>query len=456
MTTPPRARVPAHVGQPRSAAAPSPFRQPRAVWAVAFACVISFMGIGLVDPILPSLASKLQASPSQVELLFTSYLVVTAVAMLVTGWVSSRLGAKRTLVAGLVLIVVFSAIAGSSGSIAEIVGFRAGWGLGNALFIATSLAVIVGSASGGFSGAIVLYETALGVGIACGPLLGGLLGNVSWRGPFFGVAVLMLIALVATATLVPSTPRPAERSSITEPLKALRHRSLTTTSLTGLLYNWCFFTILGYAPFLMNLSPLKLGGVFCAWGVLVALFAVFGAPAAKARLGTPRTLYCSLAGMALVSLAIGLFPDRRWVVIGATIASGIFIGLNNTLVTTAVMSIAPVPRPVAAATYGFVRFIGGGLAPFVAGKLVEHYNAHVPFILGAVTVVASALVLSTVHSALTAADAEEAQPGPSRERADAEAAVYEVPGSPEEAILAEEALLADEGLREGRVTRRSP
>jgi MFS family permease len=55
------------------------------VWAVAFACVISFMGIGLVDPILPALAGKLHASQSQVELLFTSYLVVTAVMMLVTG-----------------------------------------------------------------------------------------------------------------------------------------------------------------------------------------------------------------------------------------------------------------------------------------------------------------------------------------------------------------------------------
>ena len=72
----------------------SPFRQPRAVWAVAFACVISFMGIGLVDPILPALSSKLQASPSQVEPLFTSYLVVTAVAMLVTGfvWIAAVIG----------------------------------------------------------------------------------------------------------------------------------------------------------------------------------------------------------------------------------------------------------------------------------------------------------------------------------------------------------------------------
>ncbi len=129
------------------------------------------MGIGLVDPILPALSTQLHASPTQVTLLFTSYLVVTAVAMLVTGWVSSRIGAKNTLIAGLVLIVVFAAPAGASGSIGGIVGFRAGWGLGNALFIATSLAVIVSSATGGFAGAIVLYETALGIGIACGPLL---------------------------------------------------------------------------------------------------------------------------------------------------------------------------------------------------------------------------------------------------------------------------------------------
>jgi MFS family permease len=86
------------------------------------------------------------------------------------------------------------------------------------------------------------------------------------------------------------------------------------------------------------------------------------------------------------------------------IIAGAFIGVNNTLVTTAVMSIAPVERPVASATYGFVRFIGGGLAPFVAGKLVEHYNAHVPFVLGAGTLVAAAIVLSTVRANLAAAD----------------------------------------------------
>src|SRR5882724_2945701 len=102
-------------GVERTTPPASPFKQPKAVWAVAFACVISFMGIGLVDPILPALASRLKASPSQVELLFTSYLVVTAVAMLITGWVSSRIGTKRTLIAGLALIVAFAALAGASG-----------------------------------------------------------------------------------------------------------------------------------------------------------------------------------------------------------------------------------------------------------------------------------------------------------------------------------------------------
>ena len=86
-------------------------KQPRAVWAVAFACVIAFMGIGLVDPILKPIADQLHATPSQVSLLFTSYMAVTGVAMLITGFVSSRIGAKRTLLSGLVLIIAFSALA---------------------------------------------------------------------------------------------------------------------------------------------------------------------------------------------------------------------------------------------------------------------------------------------------------------------------------------------------------
>ena len=364
------------------------------MWAVAFACVVSFMGIGLVDPILPALSTQLKASPSSVELLFTSYLVVTAVAMLVTGWVSSRIGGKRTLVAGLVLIVAFSALAGLAGTIGGIIGFRAGWGLGNALFIATSLAVIIGAATGGFSGAIILYETALGVGIALGPLVGGELGGISWRLPFFGVTALMSIALAATLLFVEPTPRPPRRSSIVEPLKALRHRGLATMSLTALGYNWGFFTLLAFTPFVMHLGIHQLGYVFTGWGVMVAIFAVFVAPRAQARFGTPRTLYVNLALLALDLVVIATFISSEATLIVAVIVSGAFVGLNNTLTTQAVMLVAPVEKPVASAAYGFVRFIGGGLAPYVASRLAADINVHVPFYLGAATVVAGIVVLS--------------------------------------------------------------
>jgi predicted MFS family arabinose efflux permease len=257
-----------------------------------------------------------------------------------------------------------------------------------------------------------LYETALGIGIALGPLIGGLLGNISWRGPFFGVSVLMAIALIATIAFLPKQPAPTHKQKLSEPLKALRFRSLRITSIVGLLYNWAFFTLLGYSPFLMDItSPIRLGLVFCGWGILVALFAVFGAPFVQRRFGTPKTLYVNFALMAIDLAVIAIFYTNPIVVIVCVIISGAFIGLNNTLVTTAVMSIAPVERPVASATYGFVRFIGGGLAPFVAGQLVIAFNPRIPFLLATATMIAAALVLSMAHKALTAADhGEVAQP----------------------------------------------
>jgi MFS family permease len=121
-------------------------------------------------------------------------------------------------------------------------------------------------------------------------------------------------------------------------------------------------------------------------------------------------LYGALVLVAVVLGVIAAFPGHKWVVIGAVIAFGSVVGVNNTLVTTAVMSIAPVPRNVASASYGFVRFIGGGLAPYVAGKLVEHVNVHVPFLLGSLAALAAVALLTTVHGALEQADADHLAP----------------------------------------------
>ena len=377
------------------------------MWAVAFACVIAFMGIGLVDPILPGLARDLHASQSQVELLFSSYTLCMGVAMVVTSTISSWLGAKRALLAGLVLIVIFSAAAGSSSSIGMIVGFRAGWGLGNALFIATALAVIVSSAAGGIGSAIVLYEAAIGIGIATGPILGGILGGISWRGPFYGVTVLMALALTATVFTLPATPAPASRVSVLEPFRALRDRGLRTVALAALCYNFAFFTLLAYTPFPIGLDAHGLGFVFFVWGLGVALTSVFLAPRLQARFGTLRTTYVVLAAIGLILLVAALYTGRRSVLIVDVVVSGLFFGVSNTLITQAVMKVSNVPRPVASAAYSFVRFMGGAIAPYLAGRLAEAYSPSTPFFFGAAATVLAVAILHSGRRHLGAVDEPE-------------------------------------------------
>lgn len=377
-----------------SAGTESFLRQPRAVWAVAFACVIAFMGIGLVDPILKPIADQLDASPSQVSLLFTSYMAVMGVAMLITGVVSTTIGAKRTLMLGLTLIIVFSALAGLSDTVGQIVGFRAGWGLGNALFIATALSTIVLSARGSTSQAIILFEAALGLGIAAGPLLGGALGSISWRAPFIGVAVLMGIGLVATAFLLPATPPAARRTSLADPFRALRYPGLLTIALTALFYNIGFFTLLAFTPFPLDMTAHHVGLVFFGWGLLLAITSVWAAPLLQRRFGSVPTVLSALVLFALDLAAMAVWTDSKAVLVAGVVVAGAFLGVNNTVITEAVMGSAPVERPVASAAYSFVRFSGGAFAPYVAGRLGEDLSVHAPFWMGAGAVAVAVLVLA--------------------------------------------------------------
>jgi MFS family permease len=361
------------------------------------------MGIGLVDPILPAISAQLGATPAQAMLLFTSYLIVTGAAMFFTSWVSSRLGAKRTLLIGLALIVVFAALAGASGSVDQVIGFRAGWGLGNALFISTALATIVGAASGGTNAAIMLYEAALGLGIATGPLLGGALGSISWRGPFFGTAVLMAVGLVAIVVLLgrPTTPTP--RIPLAATFRALRHRSLLTLGLTALFYNFGFFTLLAYSPFPLEaaakaagVQPFgahELGLVFCGWGLALALTSVFAAPRLTRWFGRQRVLYAMLGLLAIDLGVMALDVDRLGVLIGCVITGGLFLGVMNTVLTESVMEATELPRSVASSTYSGIRFLGGAVAPAVAGVIAAQVSAASPYWVGAASLLVAVGVL---------------------------------------------------------------
>ncbi|MFD7137182.1 MFS transporter [Streptomyces sp. NPDC059894] len=382
-------------------------RQPKAVWATAGASVVAFMGIGLVDPILPSIAQGLDATAGQVSLLFTSYFLITAFAMLLTGFVSSRVGGRRTLLLGLALVVVFAGLSGTSDTVGQLVGYRAGWGLGNALFVSTALAVIVGAAAGGSAAAILLYESALGLGMACGPLLGALLGDASWRYPFFGTAVLMAIGFLCITAFLKEQPRPARRTSLLDPVRALGHGGLASVAGSAFFYNYTFFTVLAFTPFVLNMTPYASGAVFFAWGVLLAVFSVVVAPRLQKRFGSLKVLGGSLVLLAADVLVLGYGGHTAAVV--CTILSGAFIGVNNTVYTELALGVSDAPRPVASAGYNFVRWFAAAAAPYFAPKIEEWTDVHVPFVVAALTAAAGALVVVVRRRAL-AHDAGELAP----------------------------------------------
>jgi ACDE family multidrug resistance protein len=382
------------------------WRQPKSVWAVAFASVVAFMGIGLVDPILKPIAESLNARPSQVLLLFTSYMAVMGVAMLLTGVVSSRIGPKNTLLIGLVIIIAGAGLAGMSDTIMQIVGWRALWGLGNALFIATALVTIVGSARGSVAQAVILYEAGLGLGIAVGPLVGGVLGSISWRWPFFGVSALMAGVVVVIIFLLPSTPRAEKATTLLDPFRALKHRGLLGVAITALLYNFGLFALVGFAPFPLDMNAHQIGFIFFGWGLAVAFTSVVVAPRLQRRFGTVASLLVNLLAMTATLVVMALGTDNKSVLASCVVVAGLFIGVNNTLITETVMKAAPVERGVASAGYSFVRFSGAALAPWLAGVLGE-INMHAPFWVGAAGVLLGAGILAASRSHLAGIDAED-------------------------------------------------
>lgn len=355
---------------------------PPAVWATAFAAFVAFMGIGVVDPILPLIGRKMGATPSQVEWLFTSYIAIMALAMFVSGVLGTRLGGKRTMLLGLGLVVVFATLSGLSPSIGMLALYRGGWGLGNAFFTSTALSIIVGLSTGGMGPAITLYEAALGLGIASGPLLGGALGSVSWRDPFFGTASLMAIGFIATWWLVKEPPQKEVPRRAIDLFHALKNRSVLTNALIGLTYSYAFFTILAYSPLTLgHLSAISLGITYFFWGILVAVSSVVVVNWLLKWMNPVTLLTWNLPFLVVLFILAGLMPGHRLLYI--IVITGFFCGISNALFTTLAMEVSPYSRSISSGAYNFLRWSGAAIAPVLSGVIGQVWGMTTPFFVSA-------------------------------------------------------------------------
>ena len=353
---------------------------PPAVWATAFAALIAFMGIGLVDPLLPLIGKAMGATPFQVEWLFTSYIAVMAIAMLLSGVIATKFGSRRVLIWGLSLVVIFATLSGLAPNIWFLAIVRAGWGLGNAFFTSTALSIIVGNSKGGMAAAITLYEAALGLGIASGPLLGGFLGSFLWRLPFFGTACLMLIGVIFTFALVtePENKEPPRTSR--DLFRALRHPGVLSNAIIGMVYSFAFFTILAYSPISLQkygLTTIELGFTYFAWGILVGISSVFVVNWLRPKLGAINLVMLNLACLVIIFVLAAIVPGLSllWVIV----ASGFFCGISNAMFTTLAMEVSPFSRSISSGAYNFLRWSGAAIAPIISGWMDQTFGARVPF-----------------------------------------------------------------------------
>ncbi|MDX3849553.1 MFS transporter [Streptomyces sp. AK02-01A] len=208
---------------PSGAPAAAP-RIPEAVhrrrWAILGVLMFSLLIVVLDNSIL-NVAVKTIAAPaptgigatqSELEWAINSYTLVFAGLLFTSGLLGDRIGRKKVLLFGILVFGLGSALAAMSGSPAELIGYRALMGFGAAFVMPATLAVLMNVFERDEQPkAIGIWAGSVGLGIAIGPITGGLLLEHFWWGSIFLVNVpVVVVALVAMVLLVPDSrdPRP--------------------------------------------------------------------------------------------------------------------------------------------------------------------------------------------------------------------------------------------------------
>jgi EmrB/QacA subfamily drug resistance transporter len=187
----------------------------------------------ILNVALPSIVESLDARGSELQLLIDGYTIVFACLLLTAGSLGDKLGRKGILTAGLALFGAFSALAAFSTSSHMLIGARALMGIGGACIYPSTLSILTNTFHDNRerARAIGIWAGVSGLGVAIGPLAGGLLVEHFWWGSVFLVNVpICAAAIIAGRFFVPTTTR--DPDSALDPFGAL----FSILGLAGLLF----------------------------------------------------------------------------------------------------------------------------------------------------------------------------------------------------------------------------
>ena len=185
----------------------NPARKWWALVAIAASVLVVGLDLTVLNLALPTIATDLHASTSDLQWISDAYSLVLAAAMLPAGLLGDRFGRKKVLLVALVVFGASSAACAYATSTGELIAARAVLGLGAAAIFPLSLAVIpVLFAPEERQKAIALMASATFISFPIGPIVGGYLLDHFWWGSVFLINVpVVMLALVAVATLLPES-----------------------------------------------------------------------------------------------------------------------------------------------------------------------------------------------------------------------------------------------------------
>ena len=253
----------------------------------------------IVNVALPSISKQLHATTSDLQWIVDAYSLVFASLLLVGGSLGDRYGRKGALQIGLVGFAGFSAFAGLSGSTHVLIAARGLMGLAAALIFPATLAILTNTFTNAKerATAVGVWTGITGLGVALGPITGGLLlQHFSWSSVFFATIPIAVLALALGAWLVPTSRDPAA------PRLDLVGFVLSIAGVAAVVYTTIEAPAHGWS------APVTLAG----YGVGIALLAVFAAW--ERRVGEPmlditlfRNIRFSAASFSITVAFFGLF-----------------------------------------------------------------------------------------------------------------------------------------------------
>jgi DHA2 family multidrug resistance protein len=175
---------------------------------VMAASLLQVLDTTIANVAIPHMQASLSATPDTISWVLTSYIIASAVAMPITGWLADRIGSRRLFLGSVVGFIVASALCGISQNLEEMVLFRALQGISGAFIAPLSQTAMLDTTRPSRQPQIIAVW---GLGIMVGPILGPLIGgwlteNWNWRWVFYVNLPVGIAALAILLAQMPSKP----------------------------------------------------------------------------------------------------------------------------------------------------------------------------------------------------------------------------------------------------------